>query len=277
MTAFYKEISTEDRYKAYIQKFWILNNSQNPLHTPVKHALPNGCCTLLFISGNGIVANLAKNEFNLPAGIYLSGQITQRTGISLKPFSKAIMAQIKPFLPSLITNTPMDELVDNVVGLENLNKEMAGQFAGTDRTNEAVIIQTLYRALDTRLTANADSNFVQWAFNRLQACAPTFINVADIAAASGYSQRRVEQKFKTLIGPTAKEMQRILQLRRVVDELSRQSHRPNYLGALAHRHGYYDQSHFIKSYQKILFDPPSKFTADEYLLPISGHFDFLQL
>jgi len=85
----------------------------------------------------------------------------------------------------------------------------------------------------------------------------------------------MEQQFKHLIGPTAKEMQRILQLRQVVSELH---HRPQTttLGELAHRHGYYDQAHFIRAYRRVLGKLPSNFMAQNYLLPTAPHFDFLQ-
>ncbi|WP_139218419.1 hypothetical protein [Pedobacter antarcticus] len=99
MSGFYKEAAADDRYKKYVQKFWILDNSHNSLTKPAGYALPNGCCTIVFVTGNGVLLNLAGKPVELPAGVYLSGQITKRTSISVKPFSKAIMAQVKPWLP----------------------------------------------------------------------------------------------------------------------------------------------------------------------------------
>jgi AraC-like DNA-binding protein len=275
MGVFYSEISTRDVYKPYIKKFWILNNLQNFLSTPAKYALPNGCCTIVFISGNGAILNSAGKIIELPAGVYLSGQITQRTSIILKPFSKAIMAQVKPWLPPLITCIPMDKVVDDVVSLEYINQDIYQQLTGIDFTNENDLILSLYKALDSYLHISEDIRFIQWAFNRLQVSTIKTSNIANIAIASGYSQRRVEQKFKTLIGLTAKEIQRILQLRQLMDDLSKPGY--NQLGILAHRYGYYDQSHFIKSYQRIILETPSCFDVSEYLLPLTGHFDFLQL
>jgi AraC-like DNA-binding protein len=71
-------------------------------------------------------------------------------------------------------------------------------------------------------------------------------------------------------------MQRILQLRQVISDLQQRAQATN-LGDLAYRHGYYDQSHFIKAYQRILQELPTAFKRDNYLLPLGAHFDFLQL
>lgn len=41
MDVFYKEIAAAYHFNAFIQKFWILNNSNNPFSTVPKYALPN--------------------------------------------------------------------------------------------------------------------------------------------------------------------------------------------------------------------------------------------
>jgi len=275
MSGFYKEAAADDRYKKYVQKFWILDNSHNSLTKPAGYALPNGCCTIVFVTGNGVLLNLAGKPVELPAGVYLSGQITKRTCISVKPFSKAIMAQVKPWLPPVISNISMDELVDNIVSLDTFNPFFNQQLTDLNLADDRSVIQAVYKILDTCLHVNADTHFIQWAYKKLSASASP-ASIADIASASGYSQRRVEQKFKMLIGLTAKEIQSILQLRKLIDDLSNPVYN-RHLGALALQHGYYDQSHFIRSYQRIIKESPSQFNANEYLLPFSGHFDFLQL
>lgn len=271
----YRELPAKDIYKPYIQKFWILDNSASPLQTRFTYALPNGCCTMGFISGNGLSMTFADEAVEIPSGVFLSGQITKRVGISLKPYTKAIMAQVKPWLPAMITNVAMTELVDNAVSLELINQKVFQKFTPIDLSDEAAVVATLYQNLNTHSHQVEDIYFTQWMFGKLRNGVFTKFSVADIAAASGYTQRRVEQKFKTLIGPAPKVMQRILQLRQLIDDLSNPEAYNN-LSALAARHGYYDQSHFIKSYQRILSETPVQFDTANYILPMAGHFDFLQ-
>lgn len=275
MNVVYSEIQTKDFYKSYIQKFWILDNIQNVSRTLPSYALPNGCCTIAVISGNGAQFSVAGNSIEMPAGVYLSGQITERANLSLKPFSKAIMAQIKPWFPPVITNHPMSEMVNNAISMKFINRNFYQHFVDIDLSRNEDVVPAFYKALDAYQQIKDDSHFIQWVFSRLQLSKSTTVNIADIALASGYSQRRVEQKFKTLIGLRAKEIQRILQLRTLIDDLIKPGHNIH-LSMLAHRYGYYDQSHFIKSYQRIILETPSQFNVGDYILPLTGHFDFLQ-
>lgn len=159
----------------------------------------------------------------------------------------------------------------------HLNADLYESLTGINFADEYILIPEFYKVLENYINTNSDCNFTRWAFSQLQTnvLIPATNSIADIAAASGYSQRRVEQKFKELIGLAPKEIQRILKLRWLVDDLSNFDGNKS-LSSLAYRHGFYDQSHFIRSYQHILSGIPSSFNKEDYLLPINGHFDFLQ-
>lgn len=275
MSAYYQELFA-DQHQEYIQKFWTLDNSDHSFYTQPKFALPNGCCTLAFISGNGISLDFAHQTVELPSGIFLAGQITQRTSITLKPNTKAVMAQLKPWVPLLISNFPMNRLVNEVLSLEYINLNLYQNLLNLNHASQTLIAATLCQKLESYFTSDPDCKLIQWVFQKLQENPSKGQNrISDLAEGLGYSQRRMEQKFKQLVGPSAKEIQRILQLRKLINDLDRFESRGQ-LSTLAHLHGYYDQSHFIKSYQRIINEAPSQFDADDYLLPKLGHFDFLQ-
>ncbi|WP_293304526.1 DUF6597 domain-containing transcriptional factor [Pedobacter sp. UBA5917] len=275
MSTYYSELSVPHRYNGYIQKFWTLDNLAHAFYTPVKYALPNGYCTLVFIDGKGVCLKIDDKPIELPAGIYIAGQMTKRIGISLSPHTRAVMAQVKPWLPALITNFPMKDLVNNVISLAYLNTKLYRKLLNVNQAEQKIVAAELCQKLESYLQQNADSSLIQWAFNRLENSQAQQHRIADLALPSGYTQRRIEQKFKALVGPTAKEIQRILQFRKVMEEFDQFQSR-GYLSVLAHRHGYYDQSHFIRSYQRIMGETPSLFDHNGYILPISGHFDFIQ-
>lgn len=272
----YREITTKESSRDSIQKFWILEHDLNPLPSSPQYALPNGCCTLAFINGNGISLTFSGDPIHLPPGIYLAGQITRKVSVVMKVYSKAIMVQLKPWVPSMMTNIPMSSFTDNVVSLEAINRPLYETMANLDGVDETVIIGKVYDAFASCLQPDTGTHFIQWAFNYLQKGLTNQQTIADMVRRSGYSQRRIEQQFKRLIGPTAKETQRILQLRQVISELDHREQSTT-LGGLAYRHGYYDQAHFIRAYQRVLGELPSAFRRDNYLLPVTPHFDFLQL
>jgi len=262
----YDEIAVERPLVDYIQKFWVLDNSHSPLLTEGKYALPNGCFTIALISGNGVVIENKDKITAVNAEIYLVGQISNRVKIAVRPYTKAIMVQLKPWAPALITNFPLHEATNQVIDFSLINKDMHTAFTGIDLSDKETVIRTFYREFANYLYPTNDSNFVRFVFHQLQTnTLNNPVRVSDIASLSGYSQRRVEQKFNQLIGLSPKEVQKILQLRVLINELSV----PNSttLSYLTHKYGYYDQSHFIKSYSKIMYDLPANFSAGNYILP----------
>lgn len=275
MSTYYSELPVQAPYNGYIQKFWTLDNIIHSLYTPIKYALPNGYCTLVFVDGTGVSLKIEDKLIELPSGIYIAGQMTKRIGITLSPNTRAVMAQVKPWLPALITNFPMKDLVNNVIGLEYLNTKLYQKLLHVNEAEQEVVAATLCKKLENYLHQNADGLFIKWAFNRLENFGAQQQRIGNLTLPSGYTQRRIEQKFKTLVGPTAKEIQKILQFRKLIEEFDQFTSR-GYLSTLAHRHGYYDQSHFIRSYQRIMGETPSLFDQNGYILPISRHFGFIQ-
>jgi AraC-like DNA-binding protein len=260
----YTEINTEKIFADHIRKFWVLDNSAGPFISPGKYALPNGCVTIAFISGNGVTVDFEKHTTAVKPGIYIVGQISTKIAVSLAPHTKAIMAQLNPWMPSLITNFPFYQLTDNMVSLAEINKSLHAALLNVDLSDEKSLIETLYKELENYLYRSADSELMRMVFNDFTAEGP--LKIADIMRRTGYSARLMEQKFKQFIGPTPKEMQRILQLRILIDELV--PVKKPALGTLAHKHGYFDQSHFIKSYHKIMLDQPKRFDAAHFILPL---------
>ena len=263
----YFEVPAEKSFASYIRKFWLLDNSDNPIITPGKYALPNGCVTIAFISGNNLRVDFGQYIITIKPGIYLIGQISKKVAISLDPYAKAIMAQVNPWLPPLVTNHPFNEFTDNLISLEYINRNLHSAFSNIDLSNVKLVISTLYKELETYLYPSTDSRLLQFVFNELRSN-PLKVQprITEIALQTGYSTRHIEQKFKQLIGLSPKEIQQILQLRALINELS--NNNGSSLSHLAHKYGYFDQSHFIKSYHKRMLEQPAKFDNTNFILPL---------
>lgn len=264
----YSEIAVEEKFAEHIRKFWLLDNSGSALFSPGKHALPNGCVTIAFISGNNVRVDFEYHYLTLKPGIYLVGQISKKVAVSLYPYTKAIMAQLNPWMPSLITKLPFDELADNAVSLEHINKNLYSALNSIDISDEHLIVKHLYKELESYPDTSNDTRLLQFIFNKFQIdpLQPQ-LKVSEIALHTGFSVRYIEQKFKRFIGLSPKEMQEIVQLRSIINEMAG-NHKPT-LSHLAHKYGYFDQSHFIKSYYKRMLDQPAKFNPADYMLPLA--------
>ncbi|KAA2241508.1 AraC family transcriptional regulator [Chitinophaga agrisoli] len=264
----YKEIPTPDPIQTYIRKFWVLDHSNSPLYSHAKYALPNGCLTLAFITGQGVLLEDGNKTINIKTGIYLIGQITRRLKVIIKPYSKAIMAQLNPWTPTLITKLPLSELTNHFATLNFVNKKLHKAFSAIDTSDENLLVKKIYHELESLFYETSDSSLIQNVINVFTASFPAKpVKMSDIAADTGYSKRYIEKKFNLHTGLSPKEMYSILRVRNIINAL----HRPNNksLTQLALEFGYFDQSHFIKMYTGIMDSSPRRFETNDYILPFN--------
>lgn len=265
----YAEIETRKNFGNYVRKFWVLNNIDSPLYSAGKYTLPNGCFTLAFISGKGLIW---ENEYGIKRiddGIYLIGQTTKRLKVSLPPHTKAIMAQLNPWAASLITNLPLNELTDSFLKLEDLDKDCYSKLAGIDKLDQEAVVAKFYEVFGPRFNAHSNNtDLLQALCNRFAAdiISPS-LSMADVASYAGYSSRYIEKKFNNHIGMSPKGFHSILRMRGVISDLNKNDLS---LTELCYKYGYYDQPHFIRSYNKIMDSRPTGFDSDQYILPISN-------
>ena len=265
----YKEITAAGSINNYIRKFWVLDHSTSPLYSDAKYALPNGCFTIAFISGGGVILESAEKKETITSGIYLIGQITKRLKVVVKPYSKAIMVQLPAWSPSLITKFPLSELTGQLVGFGMVNKALHKAFSNIDITDEHLLISRVYMELENYLYESHDSSFIKNTIRLFTAnLTDTPLKISDIALNTGYSKRYVEKKFNLLTGLSPKEMYSILRMRSLVHTLHKSDNEMS-LTKLGFEFGYFDQSHFIKAYTNIMGSLPKKFSAQEYILPVN--------
>ncbi|HTI59721.1 helix-turn-helix domain-containing protein [Mucilaginibacter sp.] len=263
----YDEIAIPGRINTHIRKFWILDNSSSLFSTEMKYALPNGCVTMAFVTGEGLALRYDQKPFDIGSGVYFSGQITGRVQIIVRPFTKAIMVQLSPWVASIFVNEPrLDELTDNLAELGLVNKKLARLFQGIDLSDESLLVQKVCSMLEES-DIGSDHNLIRSVFYELNtAPADRLLTISGIASKTGYSKRYIEKKFKDHVGLSPKEAYSIVKLRNLIGDLGSPTNSLS-LTDLAYKYGYFDQAHFIRSYAKIIGDTPSKFSRQQYILP----------
>lgn len=87
------------------------------------------------------------------------------------------------------------------------------------------------------------------------------IHLAELSGELNISSRQLNQKFTEIVGISPKYFAGILQINRVVRAMLEND--SSYLADLAQVHGFFDQSHLIKTAQKFLGAPPLEFLNSE--------------
>ncbi|GAA3388621.1 AraC family transcriptional regulator [Cryptosporangium minutisporangium] len=183
-----------------------------------------------------------------------------------------VEVRLSPWGAYQLLGVPTDEIAGRVVGLD----EVLGR-AGTrlsERLADATDWRTRFAVLDTVFSRAAatgprpDRTLVA-AWERLERCHGD-LPISDLIADTGWSRRRLAERFRTQTGLTPKSAARILRFTRARDLLTRPGHRS--LASIALACGYYDQAHLNRDFQALGQCTPTEYLAAQLAdLPGTGH------
>lgn len=220
---------------------------------PVRRAelrLPTGTVELLI--------NLREDRFFLSdagvrhaySGAVVAGPYRRAYVLDTAQQSHVLGVVFRPGGARPLVDAPLHELRDRHVALEDL------WGASADRVREQVLaapdaltrLRTLESALHDRLARSAEAAHpLAAAATAYLSAAPERHGVGQLGEHLGWTQRRVEQVFRTDVGLSPKAYQRLRRFRSAlasIDDAAR-------LGwpAFATRHGYFDQAHLIRDFR----------------------------
>jgi len=254
----YSEYQVHSPLSAFIKKLWTLDNSENTSDSGARSVLPNGCFTIAFIEGQGIQVKTRLSEKFLNPGLYFVGQLTGAITVNLLPNTKAIMVQLFAWTPVHFSEVAMPAFTDQVLPLTM-------PVINTSKFNNSAIALAVHRAFRAHFRHNKNTYLIQ------QAClylAETRggLTISALATQLGRSERHLQKLFKQHIGVTPKAFAVILKLRNAVDDIAYPQYANIILTRLALENNFYDQAHFINTFQSIVGTSPAKFDKTTYLL-----------
>jgi len=152
------------------------------------------------------------------------------------------------------------ELFGSIVGLADLARwpelpevEERLSLAASNRDRAQIVDALLRRHLDSQaadpLVASAVTMIHQARGN---------VSIRGIAKQLGTSYDPLEKRFRRLVGASPKQFASIVRLRGAVESYRRGSS----LSTIAHDAGYFDQSHFIRTFRSFTGEPPQRFLRD---------------
>ena len=153
------------------------------------------------------------------------------------------------------------ELAERVVGLDEVLGRVGTQLG--ERSADAVDWQTRFGLLDrvfTRAAASGprpDRNLVA-AWSRLERRHGD-LAIGELLTDTGWSRRRLAERFRAQTGLTPKSAARILRFSHARDLLTRPGHRS--IASIALSCGYYDQAHFNRDFRALAGCTPTEYLA----------------
>jgi AraC-like DNA-binding protein len=264
----YREYPVAPVLSAYIKKFWVLDNSQEPGPAGDRSILPNGCTNLAFIHGSGIGIRSGQANIFLKAGIYLVGQQRGSIRVSIAPYTKITLAQFYPWTPGLLMPGSLADTAGGFIPLGDVDQQLYRLLEPFSPDDEAGIMAFFCRSLTGLIIHPGRRNLLQVACNTLRERRGS-MPIRALADELGCSARYLEKAFSRGLGITPKDYAGIIRVRSLVDAMVHQPSNGS-LSQLAMAYGFYDQAHFIKTFGAITHTSPGKFQAADFLLQNGG-------
>ena len=236
---------------------WALDNSNNSEVLREQIMLPNGCYNIAIILGNGLETYLADKHYELKQGVYLASQVTSQSLTNIYPYSKLIMIQLPTWSLSYLTQLDLSNFKNEILQLK-----IAPNLLNHKRINN---LKFLARVV-SRFSQTVQQKPISFIHNvcnliRDNSCS---IKVSDIAAHFGISEKYLQTKFKENTGLTPKAYIKVLNFRRNIQQIYVN---PKHKTTFNNTTGYFDQSHFIRTFKEIALTTPKKFNPSNVILP----------
>lgn len=240
----------------YIKSYILVEDLPGVMKGKRMAIFPSGHLEMIFSYGDDV--HFSNNYYLRHGHGYLSGQILEPLYYRCSGSLKVISIIFRPWaiyrflgIPqSALANTPMD------LGLllkkdNNITQRIADE---QDHEKKVSILDRHFLSLLGKVDAVLDPVS---ASAEIIAKSGGNMAIGDLCSLMNISSRTLERRFRNMIGLTPKALSMMIRFNNAFNDI--QSGRFRDIHDIIHRHGYYDQSHFINQFKKYTGLLPSSF------------------
>jgi AraC-like DNA-binding protein len=243
----------------FVKCIWSQESSGPIFGEGRERILPDSCVELVIHFRDPFVTYFADGTSAVQPQSFVAGQMKRFLEIEPAGRIGIIAIRFRACGAYLFFQRPLSEVAAGIVDLGDVWKEQASEL--TERIAMAcgmrARVQIIEEVLIGLLSANGrydrtvDQGLKLIDANRGQ------LNVAQLAAHLGISNRQLTRRFQHAVGLSPKEFTRVSRFLHVVRSLS--DHEPTTLTETALACGYYDQAHFNHEFREMAGMAPSEF------------------
>lgn len=255
----YQETPPPVRLRGIVRCVWALRGpaaARSP--QPV---VPDACPEIVFNLADAFVRRTGTGIERQP-GVLLVGPTTAPALIAPSGRCRVVGIRLQPWAGFRVLDTPMAELRDAYLGGTALPPWIVALHGRLGEMAPERRAPTIYRELERRIDALAPG-----ASSPARAVVEAIVagsgdrGVGGIARDLGMTRRSVQRALHRDVGLPPTTVSRIVRVQRALRALLAGPDRP--LGSVAVRAGFYDQSHFIREFRRLVGCTPSEFLKSE--------------
>lgn len=258
----YGELAAEPPLRPHVRCLWFLRTS-GPAPAP-QLVVPDGCLELVVNCGAPVQQRLEGCVLEQPVAM-LMGEV--RRPVLIQPTGRVDIVGVR-FAPGgagLFFDSPVTDLVDGAWPLDAVMGASDRRYLRhvLDEEDRRERLRHLQRWLLERLLAGArpDEMVRECVFAILRARGA--IGMAELARATGFTERQMQRRFKASVGISAKSFAQVVRFRAVLGAVAAGTR--EWID-VALECGYYDQSHLIRDFRSFTGGTPLAYVSREHHL-----------
>jgi len=255
----YESLPVAPEISAFVRRYLYIETTV-PIENSVKPA-PTGFAFTGHVFSGKVVCTVDGEDMSSKSGLLFTCQVDNRDmEIRYSGLLGNILAEMYPTSIYRLFGIPLGDLHHlshdwfDLLDPQYAKKLGQGVVEATTRDERKQAFDDVFR--DLIADARPEVPKVDEAVRIIDQAAGR-ITVAEICYQLSMTERSLSRKFKHIVGLTPKFYARAVQLNNVLEMM--QSNDPKLMTKLAHECGYFDQSHFIRTFQKFLPNNPGEF------------------
>lgn len=213
--------------------------------------------------GAPLTSHFSDRSEHIEPGLFVCGQLQHEIPIiSCQGQFSLISIQLTPTGFFRLFNTAASPYTDRLTALKQISAEAEALEAGWLRQpTTSDLVSTIECSLLAQEAGKHDPvDDVEQAVATMARC-DGLIRVDEVAKQCHVSTRQLRRRFRKVVGVAPKYFAKSLQIKAIMAQLAIKGDMP--LRLLAHDHGYFDQSHFIHDFQRLIGVKPTVFQQDD--------------
>ncbi|MFZ6011876.1 MAG: helix-turn-helix domain-containing protein [Bacteroidota bacterium] len=243
------QLLPSDSLKPFIKNYSVIEIS-NDLNDEIFY--PSGYLDFVVKLPNGKAATIINGQYKQTPNVELLGHLTVPTRLNAAKGTTILITRFYPYACSLFFYNPISEFTNYATDISNV---YSGEIIDLyDKIMEAGITTQKIKVLDgffiRKLSENQHKHkkvLMIAEFCRSMLKEAESINLNELAQTFGFSERYFQKTFLEVVGVSPVMLFSIYRFNKSLGLILSSA---DNLTSVAHRCGYYDQSHFIKEFKK---------------------------
>jgi AraC-like DNA-binding protein len=247
----------------YVKQYWSLENCIPIGKQHIQRIVPNGLFELIFYLDDK--PKTTDQQKTISDSIIITGQLKSYHDLKVTGNLSLFAIYFLPHGLSMFLDIPLKELFNHSVPLKLIIKDSVNKLE--DELSSAETFEKKITIAENFLNTQIQKNEKKYKYDRIR-YAVNLINqskgileIEDLASKSFLSRKQFERTFSDFIGTSPKQFLKIVRFQNVIYEKSKNAGLN--LTEIAHKCGYFDQSHMINDFKTLSGITPKNYFENE--------------